>query len=103
MESEQATPVDSIKDIVRSSVKVPEFDKVRRTYRPKRCGNNNKDEDNNMKVLNDKNQQASTRKFRQHIYIYIYIYMCVCVCVCVCVCARVCLCINRERERERER
>ena len=26
-ESEQATPVDSIKDIVRSSVKVPEFDK----------------------------------------------------------------------------
>ena len=27
MESEQATPVDSIKDVVRSSVKVPEFDK----------------------------------------------------------------------------
>ena len=27
MESEQATPVDSIKDIVRSSVKVPQFDK----------------------------------------------------------------------------
>ena len=27
MESEQATPVDSIKDEVRSSVKVPEFDK----------------------------------------------------------------------------
>ena len=27
MESEQATPVDYIKDIVRSSVKVPEFDK----------------------------------------------------------------------------
>ena len=26
-ESEQATPVDSIKDVVRSSVKVPEFDK----------------------------------------------------------------------------
>ena len=26
-ESEQATPVDSIKDIVRSSVKVPKFDK----------------------------------------------------------------------------
>ena len=27
MESEQATPVDSIKDIIRSSVSVPEFDK----------------------------------------------------------------------------
>ena len=26
IESEQATPVDSIKDVVRSSVKVPEFD-----------------------------------------------------------------------------
>ena len=29
----------------------------RRTYRPKRCGNNN--------ALNDKNQQASSQKFRQ--------------------------------------
>ena len=27
MESEQATPMDLIKDVVRSSVKVPEFDK----------------------------------------------------------------------------
>ena len=27
MESEQVTSVDSIKDVVRSSVKVPEFDK----------------------------------------------------------------------------
>ena len=27
MESEQVTPVDSIKDVDRSSVKVPEFDK----------------------------------------------------------------------------
>ena len=25
----------------------------RRTYRPKRCGNNNKDEDNSPKTLND--------------------------------------------------
>ena len=31
----------------------------RRTYRPKRCGNNNKD-DNSPKNLNDKNQQASS-------------------------------------------
>ena len=36
-----------------------------RTYRPKRCGNNNKDEDNSPKTLNDKNQQASSQKFRQ--------------------------------------
>ena len=27
MESEQVTPMDSIKDVVRSSMKVPEFDK----------------------------------------------------------------------------
>ena len=26
-----------------------------RTYRPKRCGNNNKDEDNSLETLNDKN------------------------------------------------
>ena len=39
----------------------------RRTYWPKRCGNNNnnKDEDNSPKNLNDKNQQASSQKFRQ--------------------------------------
>ena len=37
----------------------------RRTYRPKRCGNNNKDEDNSPKTLNDINQQASSQKFRQ--------------------------------------
>ena len=37
----------------------------RRTYRPKRCGNNNKHEDNSSKNLNDKNQQASSQKFRQ--------------------------------------
>ena len=29
----------------------------RRTYRPKRCGNNNKDEDNSPKTLNDKNHK----------------------------------------------
>ena len=37
----------------------------RRTYRPKRCGNNYKDEGNSLKNLNDKNQQASSQKFRQ--------------------------------------
>ena len=38
-----------------------------RTYRPKYCGNNNKDEDNSLKTLNDKNHQASSQKFRQHL------------------------------------
>ena len=37
----------------------------RRTYRLKRCENNNKDENNSPKNLNDKNQQASSQKFRQ--------------------------------------
>ena len=36
-----------------------------RIYQPKRCGNNNKDEDNSPKNLHDKNQQASSQKFRQ--------------------------------------
>ena len=36
-----------------------------RTYRPKPCGNNNKDEDNSPKTLNDKNHQASSEKCRQ--------------------------------------
>ena len=40
-------------------------DEGRRTYRPKRCGNNNKDEDNSPKNLNYKNQQALSQKFRQ--------------------------------------
>ena len=35
----------------------------RRTYRPKRCGNN-KNEDNSPKTL-DKNHQALSQKFRQ--------------------------------------
>ena len=33
--------------------------------KPKRCGNNKKDEDNSPKTLNDKNQQASSQKFRR--------------------------------------
>ena len=39
----------------------------RRTYRSKRRGNNNKDEDNSLKTLNDKNHQASSQKCRQQI------------------------------------
>ena len=63
MESEQATSVDSIKDVVRSSVKVPEFDK-----HLKKAGgyiDRNEDEDNCPKTLNDKNHEASFQKFRQ--------------------------------------
>ena len=41
-----------------------------RTYQPKHCGNNNKDEDNSPKTLNDKNHQASSQKFRQLVYSY---------------------------------
>ena len=33
-----------------------------RTYRPKRCGNNNKDEDNSPKILNDKKRDCFTHK-----------------------------------------
>ena len=33
----------------------------RRTYRLKRCGNNNKDEDNSPKTLNDKKYTTSIR------------------------------------------
>ena len=50
--------MDSIKDIVRSSMKLPEF-------QPKCCGNNNEDEDNSQQTLNDKNHQALSQKFRQ--------------------------------------
>ena len=37
----------------------------RRTYRPRHCGNNNKDEDNCPKTLDDKNHQASSQKFKE--------------------------------------
>ena len=43
----------------------------RRTYWLKCCGNNNKDEDNSLKTLNDKNHQASSQKFRQVVIITI--------------------------------
>ena len=57
MESEQATPVDSIKDVVQSSVKVWQTpEEGQRTYWPKCWGNNNKNEGNSLKTLNDKNQ-----------------------------------------------
>ena len=62
-------PVDSIKDEVRSSVTVPEFDK----YLKKADGHigrnvveiTKKDKDNSPKTLNDKNHHASSQKSRQ--------------------------------------
>ena len=44
--------VGSIKDVVRSSEY--KHEEGQRIYRPKRCRNNNKDEDNSPKTLNDK-------------------------------------------------
>ena len=35
----------------------------RKTYRPKRYGNNNKNEDSSSKIPNDKNHQATSQKF----------------------------------------
>ena len=69
MESEQPTPMDSIKghrSKFRVGFQVQQTPEVGwRTYRPNRCGNNNKDKDNSPKTLNDKNHQASSQKFRQ--------------------------------------
>ena len=72
MEAERETPCGFNKG---RSLKFREGSRVRqtpeegwRTYRPKRCGNNNKDEDNSPKNPNDKNQQALSQKFRQLIY-----------------------------------
>ena len=37
----------------------------RRTYWPKRFGNNNKDEDNSLKTLNDKKSQAYAQMIKK--------------------------------------
>ena len=78
MESEQVTPMDSIKDVVQSSVKVPQVQQTPeegwRTYRLKRC-RNNKDENNSLKTLNDKNHQASSQKVRQLIKRLVQIFV----------------------------
>ncbi len=46
------------------------YDDARRTYRPKRCGYNNEDEDNSPRTLNNKNHQDSSQKFRQIHFLY---------------------------------
>ena len=59
-------PLGFNKDVVLSSVKVPEFKHLKKargqTYQLKRCGNNNKDEDNSLKTFNDKNQRPCVMK-----------------------------------------
>ena len=46
----------------------------RRTYQPKRCENNNKDEDNRLKTLDDKNHQASSQNFKQLINQCLFVF-----------------------------
>ena len=55
----------------------------RRTYQPKPCGNNHKDEDNSPKTLNDKNQQASSHKFRHFVYIILSSFQISCQVICL--------------------
>ena len=57
----------SIKDEGSRVRPVPE--ESRRTYRPKRCGNNNKDEDNSLKNLNDKINTVAKRTSQTFIYL----------------------------------
>ena len=44
----------------------------RRTYRPKRYGNNNKDEGNSPKTLNDKNHQFLLRNLNKETLAHIF-------------------------------
>ena len=79
MESEQVTPRrGSNKE---HGSKLPVGSQVRqtpekgwRTYRPKHCEYNDKDEDNSPKTLNDKNLQALSQKFRQLILLFFMCY-----------------------------
>ena len=57
----------------------------RKTYRPKSCEYNNKDDFNSLNILSDYIHTQTHTHTRAHTFIYIYIY------------------IYRERERERER
>ena len=53
----------------------------RRTYRPKRCGNNYKDEDNSLKNLNDKNFTSVFLILRCFFFFFCYvtnIFFCSC-------------------------
>ena len=82
-ESEQATPRGfnkghSLKSRVGSRVRqTPE--EGCRTYWLKHCGNNNKDKDNSLKTLNDKNHRALSQKFRQLIALLTFYWKRICI------------------------
>ena len=83
--------------LVRSSVKVSEFDmkasefvktvlefdkkspeEGRSAHQSKRCVYNNKDDQNILNTLNDINHQSSSKKFTQFIYVYISLFLLIC-------------------------
>ena len=74
MESEQATPVVSIKYVVRSSVKVPEFDKHLKKAGG-HIGRNIVEITIKMKTIVRKTLMIKINDFNDDIYIYIYIYI----------------------------
>ena len=86
-------PLDSIKDVVRSSVKVAEFDK-----HPKKAGGhigwNVVEITIKMKTIVRNSLMIKIIKLRLRNldnYIYIYIYTCLCFCVGMSVCVSICL------------
>ena len=72
MESEQATPPRGFNKGRSSKFHVGSWvqqtpEEGWRTYRLKRCENDNKNEDNSPKSLNDKNHQALSQKLRTYV------------------------------------
>ena len=55
----------SLRFCVDSRVQHETPEEGQRIYQPKRCEDNNEDEDNSQNTLRDKNYQTSTQKFRQ--------------------------------------
>ena len=67
-----STPVLQIKGSIRDS------EEGRRTYRPKRCHYNNKDEVKSPNILSNDNYQASFQKFSQrklHIFVWFQVFL----------------------------
>ena len=59
---------------VSSRVRQETTEEGRSTHGPKRCEYNHKDEGNSLETLNDRNHQASPRKFRQLTFTNVYHY-----------------------------
>ena len=47
----------------------------RRTYRPKRSGNNDKAEDNSLKTFNDKKHTSIHSKIYKHYYLFYLLFI----------------------------